>query len=301
MDYIASIARSAILVSKCFKTVLGIVFLFFSTFVFAGLQLATNYKSEVAVRDYLISEKLDGVRGRWDGSQMWTKQGNKINLPLWFYQNFPKEPLDGELWIGRGQFEVVSGAVRRTKPQESVWLKIKFMVFDVPKHEGTFEQRYTFAKKHLNNLSPYLQVVEQFRVKDSAELMDLLKNRVDAGAEGLMLHKADSHYKSGRNSDLIKLKQYQDAEAKVVAHIEGKGRFYNMMGSLLVELPNGKQFKIGTGFSMEERKNPPKIGSVITFKYFGLTAKKTPRFASFLRVRFPVDSIHASDKNDTIH
>ncbi|RYV01781.1 DNA ligase [Shewanella sp. OPT22] len=289
------------LVNKIFATAAVIVFYLYSFNVSANLQLATTFKPDIEVKDYLISEKLDGVRGRWDGSQMWTKQGNKINMPLWFYKDFPKYALDGELWIKREKFELVSGAVRRVTPDVHLWSQIKFMVFDVPEHKGTFEQRYLYAKENLSNLSSYLQVVEQFRVNTKPELMVELQKRVQAGAEGLMLHKADSLYRSGRNPDLIKLKQYQDAEAKVIAHIEGKGRFKGMLGSLLVELSNGKQFKIGSGFSLEERKTPPEVGSTITFKYFGYTSKKTPRFASFVRVRFPADTIQASDKNDKIY
>ncbi len=267
-----------------------------------ALQLAATYKSDVSVKEYMISEKLDGVRGRWDGQQMWTKQGNRINTPIWFSKNFPSEPLDGELWIGRERFEMVSGAVRRLNPQEELWKQIKFMVFDVPSHKGIFEQRYQYAKDNFSDISPYLKVVEQFRINDNAALMKELNKRVRDGAEGLMLHKASSLYRDGRNPDLLKLKQYQDAEAKVIAHIEGKGRFKGMLGSLLVEMPDGKRFKIGSGFSSEERKNPPKIGSVITYKYFGLTVNKKPRFASFLRVRFQENStVQATDDDDNAY
>ena len=297
-------ARNAMFVRQYFKFVIIPFLIFLASHVHASeaLQLATTYKSEVQIKDYLISEKLDGVRGRWDGQQMWTKQGNKINTPIWFIKNFPSEPLDGELWIGREQFETVSGAVRRIKPPEHVWKNIKFMVFDVPLHKGTFKQRYNYAKTQFAGVSPYLKVVEQFRVKDNQALMTELNQKVRAGAEGLMLHKASSLYRDGRNPDLLKLKQYQDAEAKVVAYIEGKGRFKGMLGSLLVEMPNGTRFKIGSGFSVEERKNPPKIGSVITYKYFGFTANKKPRFASFLRVRFPENStMQATETNDNTH
>ena len=54
---------------------------------------------------------------------------------------------------------------------------------------------------------------------------------------------------------------------------------------MVVETAGKKRFKIGTGFSDSERKNPPAIGSIVTYKYFGLTNKGIPRFASFVRVR----------------
>jgi DNA ligase-1 len=83
----------------------------------------------------------------------------------------------------------------------------------------------------------------------------------------------------------LKLKTYEDAEAVVIAHLPGKGKYQGMMGALLVEMPDQRRFKIGTGFSDAQRADPPPIGSTITYKYFGKTSTQLPRFASFLRVR----------------
>jgi len=76
----------------------------------------------------------------------------------------------------------------------------------------------------------------------------------------------------------------------VVAHLPGKGKYQGMMGSLLVEIRDAdtqqaRRFKIGTGFSDAQRADPPAIGTIITYKYFGTTNTGLPRFASFLRVR----------------
>ena len=85
---------------------------------------------------------------------------------------------------------------------------------------------------------------------------------------------------------MLKVKSYADMEAVVIAHIPGQGRNEARMGSLLVELPGREtRFKIGTGFSDEIRNNPPPIGSLITFKYYGFYESGVPKFPSFLRVR----------------
>ncbi|WP_207819353.1 DNA ligase [Parashewanella curva] len=263
-----------------------VFFLLFSSLVSAKeLQLASKFKLTEPVSEYLVSEKYDGVRGRWDGYKMWTRAGNLINLPPAFTQDFPKEPLDGELWIAREKFEQISALVRTKVTSVEDWKNVRFMVFDVPTHKGTFEERYQYAVSQLSDLSPYLIVIEQTSFETKAQLDDALNALVSHGAEGLMLHKKASLYQNGRNPDLMKLKLYSDAEAKVIAHIEGKGKFKGMMGAILVEMPNGKRFKIGSGFSNQQRKNPPKIGSIITYKYYGFTQKRTPRFASFLRER----------------
>jgi DNA ligase-1 len=133
--------------------------------------------------------------------------------------------------------------------------------------------------------SPNVQVIPQFRLTNKSQLMFKLDELVAQGAEGLMLHHQGAYYEDGRNANLLKLKKHQDAEATVIAHNLGKGKYKGLLGSMLVELDNGLQFKIGSGFSDIQRQNPPPIGSIITFKYFGFTAKGIPRVASFLRVK----------------
>ena len=99
-----------------------------------------------------------------------------------------------------------------------------------------------------------------------------------------MLHRADSRYRAERTDDLLKLKPHQDAEARVIAHLPGNGKYENMLGALQVQRPDGLQFRVGTGFTDEQRRHPPPVGTWITYTYHGLTAKGMPRFARFLRV-----------------
>lgn len=248
-----------------------------------ALLLANVYHQGIDLEYYWVSEKLDGVRAYWDGRQLISRQGNVFNAPVWFVSGFPELPLDGELWMGRNQFALVSGAVRKRIPDENQWRKIRFMIFDMPGHGGIFDQRLA-AMKALPD-TPYFDVIDQFRVATHA-LLDQELDRIDAmGGEGLMLHRGSSYYYAGRGDDLLKLKRYQDAEAKVIAHLPGHGKYSGMMGALLLETPQGMQFKVGTGFTDVIRKSPPKLGSVVTYKYFGKTANGLPRFASFLRIR----------------
>jgi DNA ligase-1 len=57
------------------------------------------------------------------------------------------------------------------------------------------------------------------------------------------------------------------------------------MGSLLVQDEQGRRFRIGSGFSDAERRDPPPVGAVVTFKHHGRTRRGIPRFASFLRLQ----------------
>ena len=100
-----------------------------------------------------------------------------------------------------------------------------------------------------------------------------------------MLHRADALYVTGRSDVLLKLKLWHDAEATVIAHMPGKGKYTGMLGALRVRTAEGVEFMLGTGLSEVDRRNPPPIGTIVTFRYRELTSRGVPRFASFHRVR----------------
>ena len=246
--------------------------------------LAKVYKQE-NVSKWWVSEKLDGVRAIWNGKKLHFRSGKLISAPNWFIENFPEQLMDGELWMGRGTFEKLSGIVRKIQPNHNEWKQVSYMLFELPKHPGTFTQRVRKMVKLTETLKiSWLQPIPQIRLNSENALLNMLDEIVTKGGEGLMLHQADSLYHSGRSNDLLKLKPWQDAEATVVEILPGKGKFIGMMGSLLVADESGRIFRIGTGFSNKERRNPPAVGTVITYKFTGTTKKGLPKFASFLRI-----------------
>jgi DNA ligase 1 len=252
------------------------------------ILLAHIYQQGLDVREYLVSEKLDGIRAVWDGKQLVSRQGHPIHAPAWFTKQFPAQALDGELWIARGQFELLSATVRQTVPEDVAWQKVTYYVFELPNAEGSFADRARRLEQLARKInSPYLKAIKQFHVQDEQSLKRTLDNVVAKHGEGLMLHRADAPYLTGRNHALLKLKPQLDAEATVIAYVPGKGKYVGKMGALLVEMPDGLQFKLGTGFSDAERANPPPIGSQVTYTYRDITKKGKPKFASFVRVRPP--------------
>lgn len=250
------------------------------------LMLATHYRQGVVVSDYWISEKLDGVRGYWDGQRLRTRGGQPISPPVWFTSGWPKVAMDGELWIGRGRFDEISGLIRATKRNDAAWKQVRFMVFDLPQHGGTFDARVSQMRALTSQSgNAWLQPVVQFRLGNVAELDARLKQTVAAGGEGLMLHHRKARYQIGRSDDLLKYKPYDDAEARVVAHTPGKGKYAGMLGALILQQPDGRRFRLGTGFTDAQRATPPPVGSLVTYRYNGLTSSGLPRFARFQRVR----------------
>ncbi|MBU2870177.1 DNA ligase [Colwellia sp. E2M01] len=255
-----------------------------------SIQHGVDYQSVDDISLYFISEKLDGVRGYWDGEKLITRQGNIINSPTWFTKNWPTQAIDGELWIARGKFQHLMSCISRHQADEnqttSCWQNVRFMMFDLPESITHFSERVKQMQTLLKTVpSFYLGMVNQIRLNDTDELEVKLAEVIDSNGEGLMLHHANAYYKEGRNSALMKLKKHQDAEAIVIAHTQGKGKYTGLLGALEVQTAEGVIFKIGSGFSDNERANPPKIGTLITFKYNGLTDAGIPRFARFWRVR----------------
>ena len=251
-----------------------------------GLAHGEVYRAGVDPAGYWISEKLDGVRAVWDGRQLRFRSGRPIAAPEWFTRGFPARVLDGELWIGRGQFERLSGIARKEAPDDNEWRQVRYMLFELPGAEGSFSDRVAMLRQIVAEAGlPQLQAVEQFHVADRKALMRRFNEVVKGGGEGLMLHRADAPYRTGRSDDLLKLKPWDDAEAVVVAHLPGNGKYAGQLGALLVELPDGQRLRLGSGFSDNQRANPPPLGSTITYRYRGQTSQGQPRFATFLRLR----------------
>ena len=251
-----------------------------------ALMLADVYRRGMPLDGYWVSEKFDGVRGYWDGKQLWTRGGERVVAPDWFTAPMPNTPLDGELWAGRGRFNLAVSTVRSQTPNDAAWREMRFMVFDLPAQPGSFDARLAALKKLLPITSaPWVVPVAQQRAGTHAELQALLDKTVKLGGEGLMLHRGGSVYRGDRNGDLLKFKPYDDAEARVVAHLPGKGRHAGRLGALLVEMPSGQRFKLGGGFTDAQRGDPPPVGAWVTYRYNGKNPGGLPRFARFMRVR----------------
>ena len=250
------------------------------------LQLARVYQPGMDLQGYWVSEKLDGVRAYWDGQQLLSRGGNVIAAPEWFLRDFPDQPLDGELWMGRGRFAQVSAAIRRLQPKAEEWRQIRFMLFDLPASGVPFSERIIRMRQLTRDTGSYhLAMVEQRPATDHEALLADLDRVLAAGGEGLMLHHGDSVYQAGRTAALLKVKTFQDAEATVVDYTQGKGKYQGQVGALVVETEAGRRFKLGSGLSDAERADPPPLGSTVTYKFYGLTSTGLPRFASFLRIR----------------
>ena len=251
----------------------------------APVLLAESWDGITDVTDWWISEKLDGVRAYWDGTQFLSRLGNLYVAPDWFTAGLPNVPLDGELWLQRKQFQKTVSIVRR-KDQSEHWRQIRFVVFDAPGLKEPFEARIQYLNDLVKENSPEFAIAhDQQRCQGITHLKEELQRVESLGGEGLMLRQPASLYVAGRSSSLLKVKTFHDAEALVVGHQPGAGRHKGRLGALQVILPDGTEFSVGTGFSDADREAPPVIGSTITFRYQELSDGGVPRFPSFVGLR----------------
>ncbi|PIW01717.1 MAG: DNA ligase [Deltaproteobacteria bacterium CG17_big_fil_post_rev_8_21_14_2_50_63_7] len=250
-----------------------------------ALLLAHSWDGEVELKGWWMSEKLDGVRAYWNGERFLSRAGNAYLAPAWFVEGLGPEPLDGELWIGRGLFQKTVSVVRRADGGEA-WRGVRYVVFDLPASVEPFEARMARLRARFDGAGhAHVDVLEQVPCEGKEHLQAELARVEGLAGEGLMMREPGSRYVAGRSTTLLKIKSFLDAEARILEHLPGAGRHKGRLGALRVELPDGITFSVGTGLSDAEREAPPALGEIITFRYQELSTDGVPRFPSYVGVR----------------
>lgn len=245
-----------------------------------NLLLLKTYKDQ-NISGWVMSEKLDGIRAYWDGKHLISRGGKVIHAPKWFTKDYPSFEIDGELWSKRKDFENISSIVRDKIPSEN-WREVTHNIFEVPHAKGRLFQRLSKVKPYVSRV---IKVISQVKIKDKAHLEKFLKEVEAKGGEGVVVRDPNTLYIDKRTNKALKVKRFKDDECRVIAHNIGHGKYADSIGSITCKMDNNTTFKIGSGFSDKDRKNPPAIGSLITFKYKEFTKYGKPRFSVFLRVR----------------
>lgn len=232
------------------------------------------------------SEKYDGVRAWWNGKEFVSRTGNVFVAPALFKAQMPRIVLDGELWLGRGRFQTCSGVARGGAPDD--WAAMKYMAFDVPElGQLPLEHRLARLNAEVQLAScAWLHAVGQHQIESADHLRRMLAAMEGEGAEGIVLRRPGSPYRLGtRSSDWLRVISVQRDEAEVVGYTRGKGARDKGIGALVCRMPDGKEFKIGTGLKTADVASPPPIGTVITYGYKTLTDAGLPREPRFVGVR----------------
>ncbi|MCK5648445.1 MAG: DNA ligase [Gammaproteobacteria bacterium] len=251
------------------------------------LILLKSYYNQknIDVKDWLMSEKLDGVRAYWDGHALYSRNGKRFAAPDWFIKSFPEFELDGELWTKRSDFEHIVSIVNQHKAHDG-WNEVRYQIFEVPNAHGDFVQRLNKIKQYLKTYpSLFIEVIPQQICTGETHLNSFLAQIEQLGGEGVVVRNPQMPYHTGRSYSSLKVKSFQDAECRVTGYKEGKGKYKGLTGALFCQIEGKNIITIGSGLTDKERKYPPAIGSIITYKHYGYTAKGNPRFPVYLRIR----------------
>lgn len=246
-------------------------------------MLAKTYEMQ-NVTGWMMSEKLDGCRAIWTGSELLSRNGNKFFAPVWFTSQLPPGVmLDGELYLGRNNFQHGVGIIRKKNPIDSEWQTLRYCVFDAPERKGDFESRISFCTEILAKCEVG-EVVAQTVCKGATHLQEFFSDLVAQGAEGVMLRNPGSAYEQRRSDNLLKFKPFGTDEAEVIGHQPGEGKHVGRLGALVCRWKD-VVFNLGSGFSDTLRETPPQIGAQVSFVFQGLTDGGVPRFPVFLAER----------------
>jgi DNA ligase-1 len=240
---------------------------------------------------------------------LWSRLGKAIQAPDWWLDLLPPFPLDGELYLGRKKFQALQSICKDHVPGVG-WQAVQYMVFDSPPWdqivEGFVSQQFVNSRiKHQGYNAPYervyaklvedltrkshLQLVPQVEYSDLGRLMHMLDLIVNKGGEGLMLRRPGSFWTPERSHNLLKVKSYKEGSGKVIGYTWGLGKYECMMGNMLVEMDNGKQFELSGFTDMERQMSPIEGGIGNVFSEGQLKAGKRIN-EEFFNARFPLGS-----------
>lgn len=261
--------------------------------VWSGVMKAERWSQEIDPRGYWMSEKFNGYRGYWDGQRLLSKNGNVFAAPPWFTAPLPRGvPLDGELYLGPNRLDEL-GFLRAKSPDHR-WNEVKFKVFDAP-GPGDFESRMVKARAAVERACaayrgpgacPYA-AVEHIRCESEEHLMQLHREIVRRGGEGVILRAPRSPYLRNRSHLFLKVKDLKDAEAKIVGYSDSKTHPGTLGAYLVEDLDSRERFKVGIGLNTAGRARPLALGSIVTYAYRDTTSRGVPRGAIFVRERAP--------------
>jgi DNA ligase-1 len=264
---------------------------------FIECMLAGKYDPKKHTKfPYWSQPKFDGVRCIVTKDGMQSRNGKPIlSAPHIsealepFFKRFPDVVLDGELYNHelKNDFEKIISLARKTKPtaedlKESAEM-IQYHVYDVVDHSMTFSERNTMLHSVYGIWSKTIQPVATNKVKDAEQIQIMLNDYLMMGYEGQMLRDPDSYYEGKRSKGLLKHKEFEDAEFRIVSIVEGKGNWAGYAKSIEIELEDGTTQFSGVRGSFDTLKDVlynanDYIGTEVTVRYQNRSADNKLRF-----------------------
>lgn len=225
-----------------------------------------------------VGEKYDGLRICWHPyhNTLYSRSGNKLEIPPVFSKHFPKVFLDGELWFGRGNFIEAQGVLY---PSDVVteWATMRIVPFDDSRanEETEFEHRYQHVLEHTDLHNPFITIATRIKGAGKQQVYGWLKGVIEAAGEGIILRRPRSLYVRGRSPSLVKLKASRADKEGLVMKVN--------RASLTLLLADGVTFEVpAESISL---KRWPKRGEIVSFSYDNYSRFSIPIHAKVYRIR----------------
>jgi len=240
--------------------------------------------------------KLDGVRCIVRAEGMFSRRGKPIisapHIRAALEPLFLADPdfiFDGELYAGAlaDDFNTIISMAKQSKPTAEDLAKsatgLQYWIYDMPSSEETFGERTQLISRLLAECHNSLVVVPTHKAESREALDGLYGGYLESGMEGQMIRDGNSIYESGRTKSLLKRKEFQDAEYRIVHINEGQGNWAGYAKSVTFDLGDGTTFRAGIKGNQEFTKAlledaTAYAGQEATVRYQNLTPDGIPRF-----------------------
>ncbi len=308
------------------------------------LMLAQEMPPSPQIGSWKLSEKLDGMRAIWipesrgqictwantdrksgpprTATGLWSRYGNVIEAPAWWLAKLPSFCVDGELYMGRKQFQALTSIVKAWKSERD-WTGVGYYIIDSPTYQELFTPgkiNNPNYKKDIPGVPELLQGIPNFiwNARFDVRLANLNKANINndvvkvhsqetlpwrseeayqmtltrlreftlLGGEGVVVRNPMMAWIPKRTPTMYKLKPQLDSEGIVTGYTPGKGRLVGMTGALVVSW-KGKSFELAGLTDMERTSAQATfpIGTTVTFLYRELTEDGKPKEARYYRKR----------------
>jgi len=258
-------------------------------------MLANDGKKAKLLFPVDVQRKYDGLRclAVWeDGDLKLRSRGNKpytiTHIEKELAKIIPEGVMtDGELYIHGMSLQQINSLVKKDQTES---LKLEYHIYDAP-GEGTWIERR--KKLEALNFNDTIKFVETFTVNSVEEIVKLHDQFIQEGYEGAIIRLHTGLYEFGKRSrSLLKWKNFEDAEFKIVGMSVGTGKMSECPIFICKNNINDLTFNVVPLGTMEARKEmllQDNIGKLLTVKFIGRTEDGIPKFGVGKVIRLAKD------------
>ena len=243
-----------------------------------------------------VQPKLDGHRALFVDGVLYSRSGKVINLPHIVDAINASDRqglhLDGELYLHGKTLQELGSLIKKLTPESE---QVEYHIYDVVDENASFSERTEDFEEGYHEFHPKIVVNPTYDVYDMEEVTMLHKKWREAGYEGTMLRFGTDGYGTDKRSrKLLKVKEFHDAEFKVVGYEEGKpyirGDEVYQVPVWICETEDGAKFNVTANGTMQQKddqwiERDQLVGNLLTVKFHNMSKDNIPQLPIALQWR----------------